>query len=104
MPTISLSVPHQLGQVAAAERIKDALERVSRQYAEHVTDVEQEWQHHTLRFRFRALGFKIAGTLALHAERVECSCQMPLAAMIMRGKIETTVREELEKLLSDVEG
>jgi len=101
MPTISLSVPHKLGQEAAAERIKDVLVRVSRQYAEHVSDVEQEWQQQTLRFRFRSLGFKISGTLEMHAERVECSCQMPLAAMIMRGKIETTLRDELEKLLNE---
>ena len=104
MPTISLSVPHELGQAAAAERIKDVLVRVRRQYAEHVSDVEQEWHQHTLQFRFRALGFKIAGTLQSHAERVECSCQLPLAAMIMRGKIETTLREELEKLLGDADG
>ena len=101
MPTISLSVSHQLGKEVAAERIKDVLVRVSRQYAEHVSDVEQEWQQHTLRFRFRSLGFKISGTLEMHAERVECSCQMPLAAMMMRGKIETTLREELKKLLRD---
>ena len=104
MPTISLSVPHELGQETAAERIKTVLVVLSRQYAEHVTDVEQEWQQHTLQFRFRSLGFNISGTLQSHAERVECSCQLPLAAMIMRGKIETTLREELEKLLGNVEG
>jgi hypothetical protein len=93
-----------LGQAVAAERIKDVLARVSRQYAEHVTDVEQEWQQHTLQFRFRAMGFKIAGTLQSHDESVACSCQLPLAAMIVRGKIETTLREELEKLLGGAEG
>ena len=104
MPTIRVSVSHELGQAAAAERIEDVLVRLSRQYAEHVTDVEQQWEQHTLVFRFRSLGFKIAGTLETHAERVECSCQLPLAAMIMRGKIETTLREELTKLLCDEEG
>ena len=90
-----------MGQEIAAERIRDVLARVSRRYAEHVTDVEQEWRQHMLQFSFRALGFKITGTLQSYAERVECSCQMPLAAMIMRGKIEATLREELEKLLND---
>jgi len=37
----------------------------------------------------------------MHAERVDCLCQLALAAMIMRGKIETTLREELEKLLGE---
>ena len=104
MPTISLSVAHALGQETAAERIKTVLVGLSRQYAEQVTDVEQEWQQHTLQFRFRSLGFKISGTLQSHAERVECSCNLPLAAMIMRGKIESTLREELEKVLGEEQG
>jgi hypothetical protein len=100
MPSYSVSVPHNLGQEPARERVEQFLEGVQRDYAAHVSDVCGEWSDNQLAFRFLASGLKVSGTLVVDETLVAVTGPLPLAAVLFRGRIEQTIRDELRKLLS----
>jgi hypothetical protein len=100
MPSYSVSVPHNLGQHPARERVEQFLNGVQRDYAGHVSDVSGEWDDNQLAFRFLASGLTVSGTLIVQETLVAVSGPLPFAAVLFRGRIEQTIREELQKLLS----
>jgi len=100
MPSYSVSVPHNLGQEPARARVERFLDSVQRDYAAHVSNVSGEWSNNRLDFRFLASGLNVSGTLVVGEQLVEVSGPLPLAAMLFRGQIERTIRDELRRLLS----
>jgi Putative polyhydroxyalkanoic acid system protein (PHA_gran_rgn) len=100
MPSYQVTVPHTLGQPAARSRVEQFLVAVERDYAEHIRDVQGQWSDNALHFGFVATGMKINGTLVVADNQVQVSGPLPLMAAFFRGRIEQTIREELQKLLS----
>ena len=100
MPAFNVSVPHALGQPAALGRVQQFLDNVERDYAAHVSDVRGEWTGHRLQFGFVATGMPISGTLVVEESHVHVNGPLPLAAVLFRGRIEQTIREQLQQLLS----
>ena len=100
MASFNVSVPHELGQEAALVRVTDFLEQVRRDHADRVSDVRGEWKGHVLDFAFTASGIPVSGTLAVENDAVRVSGPLSFMAGMFRGKIEQTIREELQKLLS----
>jgi hypothetical protein len=96
MPRLSLQVPHTLGRDEATRRIKEQLPKAQGK----VEELEEEWQDHTLKFRFKAMGFKVGGTLAVEEAAAKVDVDLPLAAMLVKGRIEKQVREELGAILA----
>ena len=93
-------MPHTLGQSAARSRVEQFLAGVERDYAEYISDVEGQWSDNALHFGFVATGMKINGTLVVEDQQVQVSGPLPLMASIFRGRIEQTIRDELQKLLT----
>jgi hypothetical protein len=100
MPKLSLSVPHSLGAEEAARRLKERYDEVKAEHGSSVRDLDEQWDGRTLRCRFQAMGLKVAGSVTAHASSVEVEAELPLAAAMFKGVIETRVREELGKLLA----
>ena len=100
MPKSSLRVPHTLGQEEAIERLKNFLPRVKQQFAEQVTNLEEAWEAHVMRFSFTTFGFAIRGQMAVEHAEVIFDGDLPFAAMMFKGKIEKSIRDELDTLLS----
>ena len=100
MPSFSVSVPHDLGQPAARQRVETFLETVQRDYAQYVSDVDGQWTEHRLAFRFATSGLHISGLLVVEETLVAVSGPLPFAAVLFRGRIEQQIREELLRLLS----
>ena len=100
MPSYQVSVPHQLGREAARGRVEQFLEAVQRDYAAHISNVQGTWAGDQLQFGFSASGLAISGTMQVEESAVQVSGPLPLAAALFRGRIEQTIRDELQKLLS----
>lgn len=100
MPSMTLAVPHQLGQVDASNRLKHFLEKVKHHYAGQVSGLSETWTDNVLQFGFTTYGFKIDGKLTVEPAQVVVDGQLPFAAMMFKGKIEQSIRSELTKLLT----
>lgn len=100
MPKVSLSVPHSLSQEEATQRLQEFLPRVRQHYGNHVSNVQESWNDNQLDFSFTTFGFDIAGSMLVTASQVVFNGTIPFAAMMVKGKVESAIREELGKLLS----
>lgn len=100
MPGISMVVPHALDQETATGRLKDGFGAMRKTYEQHVTDLQETWDGHTLTYSFKTFGFTIAGTLAVEPSEVKLNAKLPLAAMMFKGRIEEQIREQMDKLLA----
>jgi len=100
MPSFGLEVPHQIGREGAIERLSAFLEKVRKRYGSQVSNLEESWENNCLTFSFRTYGFDIKGTVEIAEDTVRLSGELPFAAMMFRGRIEQTIREELERVLA----
>ena len=79
---------------AAKKRLRRIKEQIPK-VRDQVTDLDEQWQDHTLTFRFQAMGFKVGGTLAVEDTAANLDLDLPLVLMMAKGKIEEGVRQEL---------
>ena len=100
MPKFVTSVPHGLSQEEATERVKRFLERIREKYGEQVSDLQEEWGENRGSFSFKTYGFNVKGNLLVEQEQVKVEGDLPFAAMMFKGRIESTIKENLERLLT----
>jgi len=100
MPSLKITVPHQLAQAEAASRLKGFLAKVKERYQNQVSDLEETWSDNTLDFAFKTYGFHVKGRMAVEPAEVQFEGQIPFAAMMFKGKIEQTIRAEIDRVLT----
>ncbi len=99
MPSLSISTPHALGAEEAASRLKTFFEKLKERHSDKISNLEESWDGNHLNYAFSTYGFHIKGDVDVEPSEVKVNGVLPFAAMMFKGKIEQTVREELEKLL-----
>ena len=99
MPKINLEIPHTLTADEAKERLQRFLEAMQEKFQESLSDLEQSWQGDTLSFGFKTYGIKITGNLQVEDDKVVFDGELPFTAMMFKGKIESEIRKQLERLL-----
>jgi hypothetical protein len=100
MPELSVAVPHQLEQDEATQRLKDRASFLKDTFSEHVTDLEEQWDEDAMNFAFKAYGMKVKGSVASEPSAVRVNVNLPLVAMMFKGKIEEQIKEQLGKVLA----
>lgn len=100
MPTIKLSVPHQLGVEEAKRRISHLVSDAKSQFGSNVTDVREEWTQNTNEFSFRAMGFSVSGNLEVNEKTVDGEILLPFAALPFKGRIEEELSTRARELLA----
>jgi putative polyhydroxyalkanoate system protein len=100
VPKLSFSVPHNLDKAEARSRLEAFAGRVRDKYQGQVKDVNESWEGDTLCFGFRTMGMNVDGRVAVEDERLAVDGNLPFSAMMFKGKIESTIRGELEKLMA----
>jgi Putative polyhydroxyalkanoic acid system protein (PHA_gran_rgn) len=65
-----------------------------------MSNLEEQWDGNRLEYAFSTFGFNIKGDLNVEPGEVRVNGSLPFAAMMFKGKIEQSVREELEKVLA----
>lgn len=100
MPRLTMETSHTLGQEEATRRLKEKFDIARRDHGSQVSDLYEEWTDHTLSFRFKSMGMKVAGTVEVGGDCVKLDTKLPMAAAMFKGMIETRVRNELGDLLT----
>lgn len=99
MPQFSVTVPHQMPQQEAAERVRSLVDRIAAAQGGQVEIFEQTWTDNELRFGFKSFGMKIAGKMTVGPDDVCVVGEIPFAAMLFKGKIESGIQEQLTRML-----
>ena len=100
MPSMSISMPHSLSAEEATQRLKSFFEKLKALHGDKLSNLEEQWTGNRLDYSFSTYGFNIKGDLAVEPNEVKVNGALPFAAMMFKGKIEQTIREELEKVLA----
>ena len=100
MPEFKVSVPHKLGRQQAKERLKTFAAELKEKYASQVKDMHEEWKEDSVEFGFTTFGMQIKATVAAGDDSVDIDGEIPMAAVLFKGRIEQEVRQAVEKALS----
>lgn len=95
-----MNVPHQLSQDEALGRLKNLLTDMKSQYGDKITDLQENWSGDGGTFSFKAMGFKLSGTLQVTGSEMNLDGDFPWAAKPFQGTVEATIRERAERLLA----
>jgi len=101
MPGLMVSVTHKIGREAALARMRPFLDAISRDYAHEISDLQSHWHDYRIDFIFTARGLQVQGTIVVEEDAVYVSGPSQLAVLLFRDRIESTIQQELEKLLSN---
>jgi hypothetical protein len=101
MPLVKITVPHQLGQEKATERLKQKHAEIKQQHTYTVTDLTETWiDPHSMEFAFKVYGFSLTGSVRSFIDSVMISVDLPVAAILMKHTIESQIKKELVQVLS----
>ncbi len=100
MPKMKVSVPHSLDPDEATRRIKNLVGDVKKQFADKVTDLREDWNGNNGQFAFKAMGFEIAGIVHVDSKEVRIESDLPFAASMFKGRIESAIQEKARELLA----
>lgn len=99
MPKFRLEIPHTLTAEEAKSRLERFIESLQAKFKDKVSDLDQSWNGNTLAFGFKTFGIKVAGAVAALEDKLDVTGDIPFAAMMFKGKIETEIREQLGRLM-----
>lgn len=101
MPEFNVSVPHKLDRDDVVERLKGFSEQIRSESPVILTDVVESWDHRgNLTFSFRAMGMKVSGSVVTSDSEIEVVGNLPWAASMIRGRIETQIAVRIRDVLS----
>jgi putative polyhydroxyalkanoate system protein len=100
MPKFSVQVPHTLTKDEARERLGHFADVIAQKLRDQVSELEQTWDGDTLKFRFKSFGIPLSGGIAVTDKALDLAGELPFSAMIFKGKIESAIREQLEKIVA----
>lgn len=100
MPKINLVASHCLAQDEAILRVKTLLNNLETQYADKINGLHEEWDGDNGKFSFTAMGFPVSGTISVKLAQVEIFGDLPFAATLFKGRIESMIKDRASKLLA----
>ena len=99
MPKINFEVPHSLSADDAKDKLQKFAESLQSRFKDQVSDLQQSWNADDLVFGFKTFGIKVDGRIGVQPEKIAVDCDLPFSAMMFKGKIESEMRKQLERLL-----
>jgi hypothetical protein len=100
MPGFRIAVPHQLQREVVVERLRGFADRVRHESPVSLTEVVESWDPEgNLSFSFRAMGFKVSGSVITSSTEVHVSGNLPWTAVLMRGEIENQIAEKIRQVI-----
>jgi len=100
MANLSMTVPHELPQEEALNRIKGLLKELQTEHADTISNVKEEWQGDKGRFSFSAKGFDLSGKIQVSPAAVDIDADLPFAVSLFSGKIKSLVTDKAKSLLA----
>lgn len=93
-----IAVPHHTSRAAARSQIELRLGQLLGQFSQHADDLHHEWDGDTLRFKGKARGLSVEGTVEVTDTEVIIHGKLPLMARPFEGKIKQAVELEAGKM------
>jgi len=100
MPKFEVRVPHTLTKDEARSRLERFVEMLQAKYADKVSDLQQSWEGDTLRFHFKTYGIPLDGGIGVADNELNLTGDLPFRALVFKGKIESEIREALERIVA----
>lgn len=100
MPKFGVRVPHTLTKDEARSRLERFIEMLESKFANQVSDISQSWEGDTLKFHLKTYGIALDGGITVADNELNLAGDLPFAAMMFKGKIESQIREQLERLVT----
>jgi putative polyhydroxyalkanoate system protein len=100
MPKFGVRVPHTLAKDEARQRLERFIEMLTEKSGNQVSDLTQSWEGDTLKFHFKTYGIAIDGGITIGDNELNLAGDIPFAAMMFKGKIESQIREQLERIVA----
>lgn len=99
MPKINFDIPHSFSADDAKGKLQKFLDVIQEKFKDQASDLEQSWNENDLTFGFKTFGIKIAGKISVFDDKLSADIDLPFSAMMFKGKIESEIRGQLEKLM-----
>ena len=93
-----IAVPHNTSREIARSKVEQRLDQLLSQFGGHAEDLQHEWFGDTLRFKGRARGLKVEGTVEVTDAAVIIDGKLPLIAMPFEGRIREAVQREADSM------
>ncbi len=103
MASLEFSVPYSIPQEEALSRIKNLLTETKKEHGDKIKNLNETWEGNTGTFSFIAMGYDLAGTLAVEPGNVHLNAQIPFAVSLFKGAIIKAITEKANQLLSYID-
>lgn len=100
MSKLKLSIPHNLSANEALNRIRTMLTTVKEEQKDKISDLQENWEGNSGNFRFKAMGFDLAGKIDVTSSSVDIDAGLPMALSLFKGTIAGMIEQKAKKLLS----
>jgi hypothetical protein len=97
MPSVRIAVPHGGDADAAVEKVRGVLERAVEEFQGR--DLQSEWTGRSATLKFTSLGFQIGAKVDVDATQVIVEIDLPMAAMMFKGRVEDFLKKNLIEVL-----
>ena len=97
MPNFNIS-SHRHSREEALKRMQSAFAN-KEDFGGVIANLTQEWNGHVGEFSGKVMGFPISMTLWVHAGEITISCKYPLAGLVFKTRMESEIREAVERIL-----
>jgi putative polyhydroxyalkanoate system protein len=100
MPKLSVSVPHNLTQQEATQRLQNRLQELQQQHGDRVQGLESQWDENRLKCSFSTMGVNVRAEITVEPSQVTIDTELPMIALMFKGLIEQQIRNELGQALA----
>lgn len=99
--TVSLSIPHDLTQAEARQRLQTGLTDLRSKFGDKATAIHEQWTDNRLDFAVTAMNQSITGRVDVTPSDVKVEVDLPWMLAMLAGKFKGRVEEEARKMLED---
>ncbi len=99
MPRIKVQVGHSLSKDEAVKRIRQALANLKTRFAGQIEQLNEAWYSDQCVFSAKAKGVPTTGFIFFKENEVEINATIPFFIILLKGKIESALRDELKRRL-----
>lgn len=93
-----IAVPHNTSKDIARSKVEQRLGSLLSQFGGHADEIKHEWLGDTLRFKGKARGLSVEGTVEVTDAAVVLDAKLPLLAIPFEGRIREAVQKEADSL------
>ena len=95
-----ITVEHKTTKEIARRKVEERLGQLLAQFGGHAEEIHHEWIGDTLKFKGKARGFKVEGTMEVSDSSVVIDSKLPMVAMLFEGKIRHAVQREADAMFA----